>query len=255
MERRMIRSSIISCGRCTVEGRWSIDRNRTFNRLYYVNSGSAVILNGKDEHTLTAGKVYLIPRCKTFEPLNADGFDHTFFDFYSSLVLRPDKIIELDGSDIYATAFFEYIDRILAGGLGSKLVQPLELFLSGFLSMIEAEHGELLYVTSPSLTTALDIIHSEYHCVTTERLAKRLSLEKSYFIRTFSAAMGISPMKYIRSVRVAQGKLLIQNGASIAEAAERCGYSSPSAFYNATVAELGISPSSMRLSRRKGHII
>ncbi len=242
----MINSSIISCGRYTAEGKWYIDRNRTVNRLYFVNSGSAVILNGKDEHTLTAGMVYLIPQCKTFEPLNAESFDHTFFDFYSSLILRPDKIIEFDGAVFSAASFFNYINTLLEGAEGKRCREAMELFLSGFLSLIETQYREFMYITNPVLTTALELIHSEYQCVTTEILAKKLNLDKSYFIRTFSSAMGISPMKYIRAVRVSQGKILIKNGVSIAEVAERCGYSSPSAFYNATVAELGIPPSALK---------
>lgn len=239
----MIRANIISYGRCTVEGKWRIERNRTVNRLYYVNSGSAVILNGKKEYALTAGKVYLIPRCKNFEPLNASGFDHTFFDFYSSLVLRPDKIIEFDQGPFSAEAFFKYINKLLEDDTERRHGKSLELFLSGFLSMIEAECPKLLRVTKPSLTRALELIHTEYRSVTTEILAKKLNLDKSYFIRIFSSEMGMAPMKYIRAVRVSQGKALIQNGMSISEAAEKCGYSSPSAFYNATVAEIGMPPS------------
>ena len=33
-------------GRTTVEGQWEIDQSRIVNRLYHVNRGSAVILNG-----------------------------------------------------------------------------------------------------------------------------------------------------------------------------------------------------------------
>jgi len=245
----MINSSIISYGRCTVEGKWYIDKNRTVNRLYYVNSGSAVILNGKKEYFLRAGMLYLIPRCRTFEPLSAESFDHTFFDFYTSLILRSDKIIEFERDTLFAVSFFKYINELISSDADHKYVQAMEHFLSGLLSLIETEYRELLYIANPSLTAALEIIHSEYSSVTTKILAKRLNLDKSYFIRLFSASMGISPMKYIRAVRVSQGKLLIQNGASIAETAEMCGYSSPSAFYNATVAELGVSPSMLKRIR------
>ena len=53
-------------------------------------------------------------------------------------------------------------------------------------------------------------------------------------------------MKYIRTVRVFRGKEIIEQGASVDEAAAKCGYSSPSAFYNAVMAELHISPSAFK---------
>jgi AraC-like DNA-binding protein len=53
-------------------------------------------------------------------------------------------------------------------------------------------------------------------------------------------------MKYIRACRVSYGKQLLQNGATVEEAAEKCGYSSAASFYNATTAEFNISPSKLR---------
>ncbi len=236
--------NLYTFGRCTVNGAWDFDRSRILNRLYYVNSGSAIIHNGINEHRLTAGNFYIIPQCKTFRPVNANEFDHTYFDFYSSKVFHPNKIVEFDGSVICASSFFEHLNSFIRT---KENIKPIaEQYLSGFLSLIESEYKELYFISESSLTCALNIIHDEYASITTDTLAKRVNINKSYFIRLFSSAMGISPMKYIRAVKVSRGKELIQNGESISMAAELCGYSSPTAFYNAVKAELGISPSDFK---------
>jgi AraC-like DNA-binding protein len=121
----------------------------------------------------------------------------------------------------------------------------MEDFLCGFLSMINDTISPLPYLASDRLTESVRIIHNEYPTVTTAALAKRLALNESFFIRSFTAAVGLSPMKYIRAIRISYGKALMQGGISVAEAAEKCGYSSPSAFYNAVKAELGVSPSQL----------
>lgn len=231
--------NLYTCGRCTVNGKWDFDRSRILNRLYYVNSGSAVIHNGTDEYRLTNGNFYIIPQCKSFQPIDSKDFDHTYFDFYSSRIFRSDRIAEFGGDVLCASSFFEHINPII----NNKNIKPImEQYLSGFMALIEAKYKELHFVSESSVTYALNIIHSEYADITTDTLAKRINLNKSYFIRLFSSTMGITPMKYIRAVKVSHGKKLIQNGESITRAAELCGYSSPAAFYNAVKSELGISP-------------
>ena len=236
--------NLYAFGRCTVNGAWDFDRSRVLNRLYYVNSGCAVIHNGTNEYQLTVGKFYIIPQCKAFHPIDATDFDHTYFDFYSSKIFCPNKIIEFDGDVLRASSFFEHINSFVNNNENIKPI--MEEYLSGFLSLIESKYKELYYISESSLTYALNIIPEEYASITTDSLAKRVNLNKSYFIRLFSSAMGLSPMKYIRAVRVSHGKELIQNGESISNAAELCGYSSPSAFYNAVKSELGVSPSDFK---------
>lgn len=233
-------------GKSVVEGSWAINRSQSVNRLYYVNSGTATVLNGNTEYKLTANKIYIIPQCKNFQPISAESFDHTYFDFYSSRILNHRKMIELDGSVLSAKSFFEYINRLIENDTDKKAHSAMENYLCGFLSLIDSCYKPLPYITNAVITRAVNIIHSEFASISTKKLAKELNLNESYFIRLFSSTMGISPMRYIRSVRVAQGKMLIQNGKSISEAADICGYSSPTAFYNATKAEFNVSPSKLK---------
>lgn len=233
-------------GRSTVAGSWEIDRNRIVNRLYHVNAGAATVRSGSREYRLTAGNTYVIPRCQNFKPMCAENFDHTYFDFYTARILNFESIIEIGAGVPCADDFFSYVNRLIATHPREALQNAMEQFLSGFLTLINDVFAPLPYISNASLTEAVRIIHNEYPCITTARLAKKLNLNESYFVRSFTAAMGLSPMKYIRAIRVSYGKSFMQNGMSVTEAAEKCGYSSSSAFYNAMKAELGIAPSDIR---------
>jgi AraC-like DNA-binding protein len=216
------------------------------NRLYFVNSGSATVRIGAKEWVLTEGHFYVLPRSESFVPMAALEFDHTYFDFYYSRILNNEKIIELDEGTGLANNFFDYVNDLIKNDSERNAFSAMEHFLCGFFSLCECQKIPLPYITNPTVTEALSLIHTECADVSTKILAQKLNIDESYFIRIFSSVTGITPMKYIRAYRVSMGKQLIRNGASIAEAAEKCGYASPSSFYNAVKAELNISPSDFK---------
>ena len=232
-------------GRSIVDSAWKVNKSKIVNRLYYVNSGNAVITTENAEHRLYSGKIYIIPQSKTFKPLHAESFDHTYFDFFSSMLMVHNQLIEFDASLLSSNAFFEYINRLLMNDKEHVSIEKMELLLSAFLELIKSV-VPIQYINNSIVTSAIDIIHGNYSDISSKQLAKYLNINESYFIRTFTETMGISPMKYIRAVRVAYAKELILNGDSITAAAEKCGYSSPTALYNATRSELDLSPSELK---------
>ena len=140
---------------------------------------------------------------------------------------------------------FEYFNAIIASEEEKSSYKELEMLLSAFLDLIDTKYFPLPYITNQAIIRAVNFIHENCAEASTAILAERESFNESYFIRLFSGVMGTSPMKYIRAFRVSYGKELLRSGMNVAEAAERCGYSSPSAFYNAVKAELNISPSAL----------
>ncbi len=79
---------------------------------------------------------------------------------------------------------------------------------------------------------------------TVARLAKEAALSRSAFFDRFSRAMGITPMEYLLSWRMALAKnLLRRREEGIARIAERVGYSSSSTFIVAFTRYVGLPPS------------
>jgi len=79
---------------------------------------------------------------------------------------------------------------------------------------------------------------------TVAELAKEAALSRSTFFERFSRAVGVAPMEYLLTWRMALAKdLLRRNGGRIAEIAQRVGYGSASTFSVAFTRHVGRSPS------------
>ncbi|RZF29204.1 AraC family transcriptional regulator [Paraburkholderia sp. UYCP14C] len=78
---------------------------------------------------------------------------------------------------------------------------------------------------------------------TIAQLAKAAALSRSSFFDRFSRAVGVAPMEYLLSWRMAIARnLLRRNEVGIAAIAERVGYSSASAFSVAFTRHVGVPP-------------
>lgn len=228
---------LLAFGRKISTEPWYINKSHAVNRLYYVNSGTAVIHLATKEYTLSANKFYIIPQCANFKPAVAESFDHTFFDYYSSDILAPNQIYEFDSAFCGGSYFFKLINTLLPMNKKESLIGGAEKLLAGFLSVLEASGAEFLYVNNDAIKFAVEIIHKKYANITCKSLAEEIHLNESYFIRLFNKTLGLSPMKYIRACRILEGKELIRNGLSAKAASEKCGYSSVTAFYRAIKAD------------------
>ncbi len=214
-------------------------------RFHYVNSGSAVVYYSKKEHKLTAGNFYLLPPCTDFHTIQANDFDHSFFDFKSSYMLKPDSFTEIPGEKYNINSFFKFFNEALHDNQLSILTA--QQLCSFFLSHLE-QNIELPYLSDTHIQKAMEIILNSTSELSSKMIAEKLNLNKDYFIRIFTKTMGVSPMKYIRSSILSEGIHMLKNGMSVAAVSEYCGYSSSNAFWKAFRKEFGFSPSQIKVS-------
>ena len=79
------------------------------------------------------------------------------------------------------------------------------------------------------------------------QIADALHLSHAHFSRKFKAALGVSPVEYLRSYRLQQARgLLAQSDDSVAQIANRCGFEDAAYFSRAFKAEFGSSPLEFR---------
>jgi transcriptional regulator GlxA family with amidase domain len=79
---------------------------------------------------------------------------------------------------------------------------------------------------------------------TVAELAKQAALSRSTFFERFNRAVGVAPMEYLLTWRMALAKdLLRRNEGRVAEIAQRVGYSSASTFSVAFTRHVGRPPS------------
>ncbi|WP_394782283.1 AraC family transcriptional regulator [Undibacterium sp.] len=78
---------------------------------------------------------------------------------------------------------------------------------------------------------------------TVAQLAKEAALSRSVFFERFRRAVGVAPMEYLLTWRMALAKkMLLKKDSGIAEVAERVGYSSASTFSVAFTRHVGLPP-------------
>lgn len=94
------------------------------------------------------------------------------------------------------------------------------------------------------LASAIRRIHEDPgRAWTVAQLAKEAALSRSAFFERFNRALGLAPMAYLLTWRMALAKNMLRwSGSSIAEIAERVGYGSASAFSVAFTRHVGLPP-------------
>ncbi|MDE1179196.1 AraC family transcriptional regulator [Paraburkholderia sp.] len=107
-----------------------------------------------------------------------------------------------------------------------------------------ASPGLVRGLTDARLAIALRQMHESPQIPwTVAQLAQAAALSRSAFFERFSRAVGVAPMEYLLSWRMALAKnLLRQKAVGVAKVAERVGYRSASAFSVAFTRHVGLPP-------------
>lgn len=78
--------------------------------------------------------------------------------------------------------------------------------------------------------------------LTVEDLARRVAMSPSHFAHRFRAVARVSPMRYVKHVRLHDARRLLLDGARASEAGDRVGYASPSHFTRDFKSYFGVPP-------------
>lgn len=128
------------------------------------------------------------------------------------------------------------------------LARLLEVLLVEALRSAAAEaapQGIVRGLADPRLALAIRRLHQDpARPWTVEQMAKEAALSRSAFFNRFRQKVGVAPMDYLTSWRMALARNLLRSGqAGLQEIAERVGYGSASAFSTAFTRLVGVPPS------------
>ncbi len=131
---------------------------------------------------------------------------------------------------------------------GMILARLLEVLLLEALRSTAAEevpHGITRALSDPRLALAIRHLHEDPSKPwTVEQMADVAALSRSAFFNRFRQKVGVAPMEYLTSWRMALARnLLLSRQAGLQEIAERVGYGSASAFSTAFTRLVGLPPS------------
>jgi AraC-like DNA-binding protein len=142
-------------------------------------------------------------------------------------------------------------DMVLTRLLEVLLIEALRSASGG-----SASPGLLRGLSDERLAAALRKIHADpKHDWTVEKLAGEAALSRSVFFERFRKAMGVAPIEYLLSWRMAIAKKLLRRGdEGIKEIADRVGYGSASAFSIAFTRFVGMPPTHYARAQKDGHL-
>ena len=106
--------------------------------------------------------------------------------------------------------------------------------------MIPMAASRELSETAKNMKQYLDT-HLE-ETVSLETLSEISSMSRYQLLRLFTREVGVSPYRYLQSIRIAQAKVLLEQGEAIGKVALDCGFSDQSHFTNYFKSFIGITP-------------
>ncbi|OPY94096.1 AraC family transcriptional regulator [Bradyrhizobium sacchari] len=107
--------------------------------------------------------------------------------------------------------------------------------------------GLIAGLADPQIAACLQALHQDpSRDWSVATLAKAAGASRSVFAQRFCEIVGIPPMQYLLTWRMALAKEMIRQGVSISEIAFACGYQSASGFSVAFARHVGCPPSHLR---------
>jgi AraC-like DNA-binding protein len=104
------------------------------------------------------------------------------------------------------------------------------------------------------ITAAIAFMKQEmHHPLSVRDLAEAVSMSESGFAHMFKAATGVSPLQFLKQLRMEQARRLLLGGSNVSEASDSVGYSSLSHFISEFKRYFGKSPKAYTQRLRDVH--
>ena len=229
--------------------------------------GTGTVFVDNKTYSLSAGNVYVANQFEAhmFMPDDPNDFERYILEIdpaflYSSstedtdisrcFYQRGDTIshkIELSGDEhLKLGSLFENFAKNF--DYGDDLIKTI--CATGIITLVndyfEKQNKNLSYhpsLENMTVDAAVNYINSNYSVpLNLEVVAKNSFVSVKELCRLFKKHLGTTVSKYIMSKRISEAKKLLKSGASVAQAAEKCGFSDYTSFIRAFNRTVGMSP-------------
>lgn len=244
-----------------------------YYQLIYCQRGKGKIQIGEREFSVTPGRAYLVlpMAMHSISPEEGMRITEVKFEIYSDELSKaigelPEEI-DIDEHVSLRLSLKEIVREGLSGALFSH--ESTNAALTLFLIRLLREHNvkaddmgiQSYYFnrspgkeSEPSGTADTDFLkvldYIEKHLseeITLDDLSRIAHFEKTYLITRFKEIWGLSPMKYVNTMRIERAKVLLrQSEKSITEIAYETGFGSIHYFSRYFKESVGITPNEYR---------
>ena len=220
------------------------------NREYTVRQGNILLFNPDDNHSCA--------QCDggTLDYRGLNISKETMLSLVEEITGQrtlpgfSENVIEDDELQCYLRSLHRMIMD------GSKEFEKEEMLML-FISLLIEQYGQPFSNCIPECSKEIEEIlvfiseHFAEH-ITLEELCKRSGLSKSTLLRVFTRSKGITPYRYLQTVRINKAKELLERGVSPMDAAIQTGFSDQSHFSSFFHMFIGLSPAAYRRIFREG---
>lgn len=260
--RRAVYDSELGIEACRFQGRVQTFPNH-FHEYYViglVEKGERSLFCKGREYTIGQGSVVL------FHPGDSHGCTQSgngVFD-YRSLHLSRETMLalaeEITGrralpgfsrtvmNDPELACCLRTLHEAIMDGAGDlKKEEQLLFLLSGLMQNYGQPFERCIPPCSREVEQVCSFIRGHYQeRITLEQLCRCGGLSKSTLLRAFTREKGVTPYRYLETVRISEAKALLGRGVQPAEAAIQTGFSDQSHFTNYFSSFIGLAPGRYR---------
>ncbi|MDE6863458.1 MAG: AraC family transcriptional regulator [Eubacterium sp.] len=226
----------------------------------FVESGTRLMSCKNKEYTITKGNILIFNPNDSHGCIQSDG---ETFD-YRGINISKDTMQLLTEEITGKAELPEFAENVIVnhelGGYlsslhkiimnGSKEFEKEELLLLLILLLIEQyvqPFSQSLPLCSEEICKACDFIEENYNNhITLNDLCLCCNLSKSTILRAFTKTKGVTPYRYLQTIRINKAKELLEQGVSPVDAAMMTGFSDQSHFTNSFNMFIGLSPAAYR---------
>lgn len=218
------------------------------NKEYSIAKGSSILLNPGDNHACVQS--------------GEEGFSYLGFNIPASIMLsfcreitKNNKLPYFSPSvlrDTELSCYLQLLHRLVMNGCREfEKEEAFYLMLSLLLDKYAAPYEKIIAdrtgKCAQEIEKACSFLQSHYNeQIHLCQICRYAGLSKSSLLRAFTQLKGITPYRYLETIRINEAKKLLKEGVPPAEAALRTGFSDQSHFTNFFNSFIGLTPGSYR---------
>lgn len=225
----------------------SIDK-RDFYSLSYRYSGKVLIESNGEKMYSDAGSITFVPKDMPYvtEIVEDMGMAVVHFKLHEDIDFRNAEVFKVN--DVGTRILFEKLVSISRADSTVDLIS-MSVFYELLAKLDELSRRNSTKQIPEKIARIKARIERRYFdpSLSIESVADEMGISTSYLRREFSRAYALSPIAFLRSVRISHAKNMLESGyLSICEVAEQSGFSSTSYFIQVFHKEVGVSPDKYR---------
>ena len=231
------------------ENVWTNVTPRGMNRLYYIVDGvGGYYLDGK-KYYFKKNHLYLLPSYDEIPTWSSyetpeQRLNHIFVNFEMIPLIFAKEVIEIDPHKDpiinAALTVFDNIAELAKCNVHTLNSEELNYVKSTVIYIVTKMITECNVKTLDDeiLVSALKKMHENIsEDISIKEIAEESFMSYYGFIRRFKNALGVTPYAYLKQLRIRTATVLRNEGITLEEVAEKCGYSDASTLLHAISGE------------------